>query len=467
MARQGILGGTPNPVFINETGLRDAGLPGSYIDETSVIDVSVTETASASEIVTAGAQYPVAVAESVTATDAFSATYDLGGIITETVTATDNFDVTADFNVSIHETATATDTETIDTTDYAVSIVEDVDARDFVETTAAGGGGGGAAGIFGIGEPGQTGNPDGTGGYGGAGDLFHTPEQLVSESTGNTGTEWDGTHGSGSGGSGGDWGGSGTGGNGGTGGLYGGGGGGGGAGILGGGLGALGGDGAIFIAYNPGSGWIYEILTHDSVSPYTFPADWSTTNQILLLGPGGCGGNGGLTRGGDGGGGGTAVGVTNTLLFNPLEELEFYVPTPEEICEGGGQTEFGDGSASGGLNGDNGDGTPHDPGGGFDNGFDGGYIYDPGDGGDGGVFIPLRNVNVSIEETAEATDEYDATVDIHISDIFVEIIEAVNATDGATDDFCPFVIPAADQPGRTRWKHLLGVELGYNEATPY
>jgi len=223
-----------------------------------------------------------------------------------------------------------------------------------VSGVAGGAGGGGAAGLFGAGEFGQGGQYDGTGGYGGAGDLFHTPRQTTPSTTGNTGTEYDGTRGSGSGGSGGSWGGSGHGGNGGVGGLYGGGGGGGGAGLAGGGLGALGGEGVIYLEYDPGTGPVVILLTHSSTSPFTFPPDWNTSNNtVLIVGAGGCGHNGGLSTGGDGGGGGSVVGAVNTALFTPGQVLAFSIPSAAQVCAGtGGNTNLGIYSAPPGINGD-------------------------------------------------------------------------------------------------------------------
>lgn len=252
-----------------------------------------------------------------------------------------------------------------------------------VTGVAAGAGGGGAAGLYGVGEYGQGGQYDGIGGYGGSGDLFHTPRQTTPGTTGFLGTEWDGTYGSGSGGSGGNWGDSGHGGNGGVGGLYGGGGGGGGGGHAGGGLGALGGEGVIYLEYDPGTGPIVIVLTKDSPSPFTFPLDWSTTNNtVLIVGAGGCGKNGGLTTGGGGGGGGSVVGAVNTGLFTPGQVLAIDIPSAAEVCAGiGGNTFLGIYSAPPGVNGDGSTGgtpiVPIDPG-------DGGIGSGGGTGGGGG-----------------------------------------------------------------------------------
>jgi hypothetical protein len=233
-----------------------------------------------------------------------------------------------------------------------------------VVTKAAGAGGGGAAGFFGPGEFGQAGVYDGTGGYGGAGDDYHTERQLTPGSTGNAGNEWDGTYGSGSGGSGGSWGGTGRGGNGGRGGLYGGGGGGGGSGLSGGGLGALGGEGVIYLQYDPGTGPIVILLTKDSPTTFTIPANWNTTNNtVLIVGAGGCGSNGGLTTGGGGGGGGSVVGAINTSLYTPGQVIPITVPSAAQVCSGiGGNTVFGGHSAPPGSNGNGtGGGTPPVP----------------------------------------------------------------------------------------------------------
>lgn len=262
---------------------------------------------------------------------------------------------------------------------------------------AGGAGGGGAAGLFGPGEFGQSGVYDGTGGYGGAGDNHLTPRQLTPESIGNLGTEWDGTSGSGSGGSGGNWGGSGFGGNGGVGGLYGGGGGGGGAGLSGGGQGALGGEGVIFLQYDPGTGPVVIVLTSASPTPFTFPLDWSTTsNTVLIVGAGGCGSDGNLTVGGDGGGGGSVVGAINTDLFSPGQVLAIDIPTAAEVCAGtAGNTVLGTYSAPPGVNGDGtGGGTPPvyipPEDGGFGSGGTGtGGGGGPGGGGPGGGVAEL------------------------------------------------------------------------------
>jgi hypothetical protein len=219
----------------------------------------------------------------------------------------------------------------------------------------AGGGGGGAAGLFGVGEIGQNGQPNGTGGYGGAADANGTPRQLVPSTTGNTGTEWDGTWGSGSGGSGGNWGSLGAGGDGGLGGSRGGGGGGGGGGLAGGGVGALGGEGLIYLRYQSAGGPVVIILTKDSTTPFTFPSDWSTINNtVLILAPGGCGTSGSTTQGGSGGGGGSVVGAVNTNVFGPNQTVSFRVPSAAEVCAGGilgGNTRFGGYSAPPGING--------------------------------------------------------------------------------------------------------------------
>lgn len=268
-------------------------------------------------------------------------------------------------------------------------------------TAAAGGGGGGAAGRYGLGEDGQGGREDGVGGYGGAADNNLTPRQTTSGSTGNTGTEWDGTYGSGSGGSGGDWGDVLHGSNGGVGGQYGGGGGGGGAGLLGGGLGALGGEGAIFIQYDPGTGPVTIILTHDTPgSSFVFPEDWNTeSNIVLLVGAGGCGHDGTLTVGGDGGGGGGAVGIINATIYSPGEVIDFHIPTAAEVCAGTDipETVLGDHQAAPGINGDgSGGGTsiPYDP-------IDGETVINnvPGNGGPGGdlgIAVGVRRTHVLI-----------------------------------------------------------------------
>ncbi len=253
---------------------------------------------------------------------------------------------------------------------------------------AAGGGGGGASGLFGVGEAGQDGQPDGTGGYGGAGDDNHTPRQTTSGTTGNAGTEFDGSlYGSGSGGSGGDWGRSGHGADGGTGGTYGGGGGGGGAGLAGGGQGALGGEGVIYLEYDPGTGPVIIILDKDSVSPFTIPLDWSITNNtILIVGAGGCGSDGSLYIGGNGGGGGSVVGAIDTNYFTPGQVVDFNVASAADVCAGlADSTDFGEYISAG--SGVNGDGT----GGGISVPFPGvtsadfTIHYEGGDGGPGGI----------------------------------------------------------------------------------
>jgi hypothetical protein len=388
MARSIILPGFPDPIFVNETSEKELILPGVYINETSVIDVSVIETCSAADLVSAGIIFPVSVSETASPVDASSAVVEIGAIIVEAANATDLL-------------------PTI--TDYFLTVSDTLHAQDWIGAAAAGGGGGGSGGLFGVGEDGERGRFDGIGGYGGAADNSLTPRQLISESTGNTGIEYDGTYGSGSGGSGGDWGILGVGGDGGTGGLYGGGGGGGGAGLAGGGQGALGGEGFIYLQYDPGTGPVVIILDKDSVSPFTFPSDWSTTNNIvLLIGAGGCGADGSQFVGGDGGGGGSTIGAINTALFNPNDVFDFVVPTAANVCAGiPGNTVFGDIEAAPGINGDGSGGGVSVP---FPGTSGGGTViidFTPGDGGPGGDLGSLVVITVTIHETATATDAVD------------------------------------------------------------
>jgi hypothetical protein len=161
----------------------------------------------------------------------------------------------------------------------------------------------------------------------------------------------------------------------------------------------LGGEGVIYLQYDPGTGPIVIVLTKDSPSPFTFPLDWSTTNNtVLIVGAGGCGKNGGLTTGGGGGGGGSVVGAINTGLFTPGQVLAIDIPSAAEVCAGtGGNTFLGIYSAPPGINGDGSTGgtpivpiDPDDGGIGFgDGGIGGGGGGDPSDGGPGGVVATL------------------------------------------------------------------------------
>lgn len=267
----------------------------------------------------------------------------------------------------------------------SASLVENSAAIDSFGMLAAGGGGGGGAGLYGIGDSGENGHPDGVGGAGGAGDAFQTAEQPTPGATGTTGTEFNGIVGSGSGGAGGNWNGSGVGQAGGVGGLYGGGGGGGGGGTGGGGAGGLGGEGIIYIEYLGSSGTTYIVLDKDSPTTFTFPADWSFTNKILIVAPGGCGSRGSIIKGGAGGSGGSAIGVINARLYSAGESITIFMPTAEQVCAGlASQATFGQYGAGVGKNGD---GT----GGGPSNAFPGsapvGQVaisYGPGLGGLGG-----------------------------------------------------------------------------------
>lgn len=249
---------------------------------------------------------------------------------------------------------------------------------------APGGGGGGAAGLFGDGEDGNNGSFFEVG-YGGAGDAtIGGARQNTPGAAGNAGTEYGSSGiGSGSGGAGGNYNGIGTGQAGGVGGTYGGGGGGGGAGSSAGGAGALGGEGVIWISYGGNN----IILTKDTGSTWTVPLDWSNTNSIVILGPGGCGSAGAILFGGTGGAGGDAIGGDNINLFTPGQIVPVDITSAADACAGvPSHTQLNGVQAGGGVNGDGtggGETIPIPPSGG-DNLFD----TDPGDGGNGGNLLP-------------------------------------------------------------------------------
>lgn len=263
----------------------------------------------------------------------------------------------SDLHGDIAEAAAATDEVSAGNT-WDVTLTETATALDFLRTLASGGGGGGGAGLFGPGEDGGGAGPSGVGGYGGAGDLFTVPRQTTPGLWGNNGTEYlcSGL-GSGSGGAGGSWNDVGIGQAGGPGGWRGGGGGGGGGGRLDGGLGGLGGEGVICITYFNGVGTSTVVLTKDSGSTWTVPADWTNTNTVLLVGAGGCGGRGSNVRGGNGGEGGASVGGTDVNAWVPDQVLALSVATAAFVCAAGGPanvlvTALGDFAAAAGKNGD-------------------------------------------------------------------------------------------------------------------
>ena len=263
----------------------------------------------------------------------------------------------------------------------------------------AGGGGGGAAGLNGDGEDGQDSQLDGTGGYGGSADGGTVPRQTTPGADGNAGTEFDGAIGDGSGAGGGSYDVIGQ--DGGNGGLYGGGGGGGGGGSSQSGLGGQGADGVVYIEYVGDLGLTKIIYYAGDTGPFVVPADWSGTNRIILVGPGGCGTAGTAFGGGNGGFGGDTIGVENTLLFNPGDVISFTIPTTPCSQE---PTKFGDYQAAGGSNGD----IINDPGSGGGEasvGFPGGWVASGGRGGPGGRLKALSVTPSSSVEGVEAVAE--------------------------------------------------------------
>jgi hypothetical protein len=124
-----------------------------------------------------------------------------------------------------------------------------------------------------------------------------------------------------------------------------------------GGAGGIGGDGVIWISYTSTSTGLtkFIILTKSSTSPFIFPSDWSNTNQIVLIGQGGCGSAGTYLTGGNGGGGGDALIATNVNIYNPGDSYAFFIPTTP--CSREGTKLYNSGGYIVAASGKNGDGT--------------------------------------------------------------------------------------------------------------